>query len=163
MTAKQRVGIADYQIAVAPLVLVSFGLGSCVGITLHDPVLRLGGLAHTLLPEPRPGMDVSRPGKFVNLAARQMLQELLELGAVRERLVAKICGGAHMFQPPPDDPSRTVGQRNVRAAREVLEALEIELRGEDVGGSFGRTVEFDLASGDVLLRFVRGRDMLRKL
>lgn len=163
VSEKQRVGIADYQVGSAPRTLVSFGLGSCVGVTLHDPVLQLGGLAHTLLPEPRPGMDVSRPGKFVSLAVRQMLQDLLQLGAVHGRLVAKICGGAHMFHPPPDDPSQTVGQRNVRAARQVLEELGIALLGEDVGGSFGRTVEFDLASGKVLLRFVRGRDTLREL
>ena len=163
MTGKQRVGIAEYRVAAAPEILVSYGLGSCVGIVLYDPDLKLGGLAHTLLPEPRPGMGELRPGKFVPMAIRQMLQELLELGAGSNRIVAKICGGAHMFQPPPEDPSRTIGQRNIAAARQTLAELDIELQAEDTGGSLGRTVEFDLASGKVLLRFVRGHDKIKNL
>ena len=163
MTEKQRVGIAEYRVATAPEVLISYGLGSCLGIMLYDPRLKLGGLAHTLLPEHRPGMGDLRPGKFVSLAIRQMFQELLELGADPDRIVAKICGGAHMFQPPPENPSRTIGQRNIVAARQALAELAIELQAEDVGGGIGRTVEFDLASGKVLLRFVRGHDRIKKL
>jgi len=163
VTDKQRVGIAEYRVATAPEVLISYGLGSCLGIMLYDPELKLGGLAHTLLPEHRSGMGEQRPGKFVSLAIRQMLQELLELGAGSDRIVAKICGGAHMFQPPPEDPSRTIGQRNIVTARQTLAELDIELQAEDVGGGFGRTVEFDLASGKVILRFVRGHDKVKEL
>ncbi|HKI52387.1 MAG TPA: chemotaxis protein CheD [Geothermobacteraceae bacterium] len=163
MTEKQRIGIAEYRVASAPQVLVSYGLGSCVGIVLYDPDLKLGGLAHTLLPERRSGMGEARPGKFVSLAIRQMWQELLELGADPERIVAKICGGAHMFHPPPEDPSRTIGQRNIVTARQTLAELGIELQAEDVGGGLGRTVEFDLASGKVLLRFARGQERTREL
>jgi chemotaxis protein CheD len=163
VTDKLKVGISEFRVARAPQVLTSYGLGSCVGIMLYDAELKLGGLAHTLLPELRPGMPEQRPGKFVTLAIRQMLQDLLEQGAARSRIIAKICGGAHMFQPPPDDLSRTIGQRNVLAARETLEELGIRLLGEDVGGSYGRTVEFDLENGEVLLRFVRGKDQLKTL
>jgi chemotaxis protein CheD len=163
VTGKLRVGISEYRIARAPQILTSYGLGSCVGIMLYDAELKLGSLAHTLLPELRPGMTEERPGKYVVLAIRQMLLELLDQGAEHNRICAKICGGAHMFQPPPDDLSRTIGQRNVQAAHETLEELGIKLLGEDVGGCFGRTVEFDLDSGEVLLRFVRGRDRVKTL
>lgn len=159
----QRVGISEYRVAAAPGVLTSHGFGSCVGIVLYDPLTRLGGLAHTLLPEQRPGMVTDRPGKFVPLAARGMLDELVALGAARERIEARICGGAHMFQPPPEDLSRTIGARNVAAARTVLQELGVKLVSEDVGGNFGRTLEFDLATGKVLLRFVRGHDRVREL
>lgn len=163
MNDQQRVGISEYRIAGAPQKLISYGLGSCVGVILYEPELKLGGLAHTLLPERRPGMGEDRPGKFVTLAIRRMLRELLELGAERDRITARLCGGAHMFHPPPDDPAHTVGQRNIRAARKTLDELGIELSGEDVGGRIGRTVEFDLATGKVLLRLVRGQDKTREL
>jgi chemotaxis protein CheD len=163
LSGKLRVGISEYRVARAPQILTSFGLGSCVGIMLYDAELKLGGLAHTLLPELRPGMPDGRPGKYVSLAIRQMLRELLEQGADSSRISAKICGGAHMFQPQPEDLTRTIGHRNVLAAHETLAELGISLLGEDVGGCFGRTVEFDLESGDVLLRFVRGDDKLRTL
>lgn len=159
MSAKRRIGISEYAIGAPPEVLITYGLGSCLGILLYDGQQRLGGLAHTLLPAPRPGQTEARPGKFVTSAIELMLAELLQRGAQRPRLAAKIFGGATMFEGFGND-SEGVGARNTRAARETLAGLGIALHSEDVGGHHGRTVEFELASGIVLVRSVRGGDIV---
>ena len=158
MSDRLSVGISEYQIAEPPAQLVTYGLGSCVAISLYDPQRRLGGLAHTLLPTVLATSDGLRPAKFVDAAIRLMVTELVARGAERERLGAKIFGGANMFEPLLGTPENAVGPRNVRSARETLTALAIPLLAEDVGGNFGRTVEFDLASGQVRVRAVRGRE-----
>lgn len=155
MTEKSRVGISEYRVLRAPGVLVTYGLGSCLGIVLHDAAARVGGLAHTLLPCPREGMDQSRPAKFVDAAIRLMLAELLQLGARQERVVAKVFGGANMFEALPGGTREGIGQRNVRSAGDTLASLGIPLVAEDTGGSFGRTLEFDVASGSVTVKAVR--------
>lgn len=161
MIQKQRVGIAEILIAKAPEVLISYGLGSCLGIVLYDPDNHLGGLAHTLLPEPLKGMATDRPGKFVTTAVRFLRDELVAAGADPKRLVAKLCGGSRMFQLTSS--IGTIGDRNVEAARAELVHLDIPLVAEDVGGNQGRTCEFHLADGKVLVRLARGRDKLREL
>jgi len=157
----QRVGIAEIRIARAPERLVSYGLGSCLGVMLYAPEFACGGLAHTLLPKPGDSTVVTRPGKFVSTAIPAMIELLEQLGVRREQLVAKLCGGAHMFGN--DGGKATIGERNILAAKTLLQALDIPLLGEDVGGNQGRTCEFELVDGKVLVRLARGRDKLREL
>ncbi|WP_035055056.1 chemotaxis protein CheD [Desulfuromonas sp. TF] len=157
-----RVGISEFKTGRAPAVLVTYGLGSCLGITLYDPRKKLGGLAHTLLPLSRPE-DRSRMTKYVDSAIRLMMEELLELGAEKDCLVAKISGGANMFEALHPSGAEGVGARNARAARETLELLGIPLLAEDIGGNHGRTVEFDLATGEVRVRSVCHPDANRTL
>jgi len=158
MSDRLSVGIAEIRIAEPPIRLVTYGLGSCVAITLFDAERRLGGLAHTLLPSAHSAGAVHRPAKFVDAAIEVMAAELVARGAARQRLAAKIFGGANMFEPLLGASDNAVGSRNIRSARETLVALAIPLLAEDVGGNFGRTVEFDLASGRVRVRAVRGRE-----
>ncbi len=158
MSDRLSVGIAEIRIAEPPARLVTYGLGSCVAITLFDAERCLGGLAHTLLPSAHRSGDVHRPAKFVDAAIEAMAAELVARGAARQRLAAKIFGGANMFEPLLGAADNAVGARNIRSARETLVALAIPLLAEDVGGNFGRTVEFDLASGRVRVRAVRGRE-----
>ncbi|NIQ96492.1 MAG: chemotaxis protein CheD [Desulfuromonadales bacterium] len=155
MTTRERVGISEFKVAAGPAVLVTYGLGSCLGITLYDPEQRIGGLAHTLLPKPKTGMDTSRMSKFVDSAIRSMADELVAMGAARERLEAKVFGGANMFEAFQEWSGEGIGQRNIASARATLEELEIPLVAEDVGGNFGRTLVFDLESGKVIVKSVR--------
>lgn len=158
MSQRLRIGISEYRIATAPGTLVTYGLGSCLGIVLYDAELKAGGMAHTLLPKPRAGMSAERKTKFVTTAIQLMLDELLDLGCQRDNLVAKLFGGANMFAglQPPD--KETIGQRNIRTAKEMLAELGLPLIAEDTGGSSGRTLVFDLDSGQVLVRSVREDD-----
>ena len=155
MTSKERIGISEYKTATAPGTLVTYGLGSCLGIILYDAELKSGGMAHTLLPQPRAGMDSERKTKFVTTAIQLMLEELTTLGCLQGNLVAKLFGGANMFSGLLSPDKETIGQRNIRTAKETLAELGIPLVAEDTGGNFGRTIEFDLASGQVFVRSVR--------
>jgi chemotaxis protein CheD len=155
MTARHRVGISEFQVARAPGILVSYGLGSCLGIVLYDSRRQLGGLAHTLLPGDRPGMREIRPAKYVEGAIRLMVEELLMGGSELAHLTAKLAGGANMFQalnPAADD---GIGVRNIKAGRQVLARFGIPLVAEDVGGHHGRTIELDLATGLLRVRSLR--------
>jgi chemotaxis protein CheD len=163
MKQMERVAISEFKVANAPTVLVTYGLGSCLGITLYDPRQQLGGLAHTLLPTSRPGVREPRETKFVDVAIRLMIEELTRLGAARERLAAKMVGGSNMFEPLHPPATDGIGARNARTARETLETLGIPLLAEDVGGHHGRTVEFDLATGEVLVRSICHPDANRTL
>lgn len=163
MSARERVGISEFRVARSPAVLVTYGLGSCLGVVLDDRRRGLGGLAHTLLPAPRPGISETRLTKFVDTAIRLMVEDLVGQGAERGSLTARIAGGANMFEPLYTPVADGIGARNVRMARATLQELAIPLLAEDVGGSHGRTVEFDLATGEVRVRSVRGGDKIVKI
>lgn len=147
----ERVGIAELRIAGAPQVLKAYGLGSCLAVALYDPGLRLGGLVHCLLPQQRGTDPVDVSPKYVDAAIRLMIEKLLEAGADPGRLQAKIAGGANMFESEFITLMHSIGVRNARSARETLLELGIPLVAEEVGGNRGRTVAFDLATGQLLV------------
>ena len=151
----ERVGIAELHLGRAPTVLKAFGLGSCLAIALYDPAERLGGLVHSLLPHPRRDEAPDPPAKYVDTAIGLMVDGLVQAGAVAAHLQAKMVGGANMFEADYVTLIDSVGARNVRSARQVLAAYHIPLVGEDVGGNRGRSVEFDLASGQLLVYCAR--------
>jgi chemotaxis protein CheD len=124
------------------------GLGSCVAIVLYDEASHVGGLAHVLLPDPS-FSNRDRRWLFVTEAVPALLDELEEAGAERSRLTARLVGGAAMFQDllPQDRPN--FGRRNVSAARKILARIGIPIVAEDVGGEFGRSIDFDLSDGRI--------------
>lgn len=150
--ARIHVGIAELEVARAPVTLSALALGSCVAVILHDPVAGVGGLAHVLLPSPGIGRPrPEQPARFAPGAVATLLDGLLALGAERSRLTARLVGGASMFtalQPPG---TMQMGERNVAAAREALHRLGLQLVGEVVGGDYGRSVEFHIATGQVIV------------
>ena len=162
---KIRVGIADLQIARAPAVLVSYGLGSCIGVALYDPYLKIGGLAHVMLPSVAPGNRGGDPLKFADTAVEAVVARMMGEGCARGALLAKMAGGADMFAgadpgTPPGadlrcDGRPRIGERNAQAVRAKLDELGIPLVAEDVGGNHGRTLELVPATGDLVVRSVR--------
>jgi chemotaxis protein CheD len=147
----ERVGIAELHIGQAPQVFKAYGLGSCLAVALYDPGLRIGGLVHSLLPRRRPGDAPGEATKYVDAAIRLMVEELTRAGADPARLQAKIAGGANMFESEYVTLIRSIGVRNANSARETLLELGIPLAGEEIGGNRGRTVAFDLATGQLLV------------
>jgi len=129
--------------------LTTSAVGSCLVITLYDPKLKSGGLAHAMLPSSSRvrGLD-SRETKYVDIAIDQMLKRMEAYGAKREDLEAKIVGGANMFNGLESD----IGAQNVLGAKEKLKREGIRLVGESVGGSQGRSVEFSVACGIVTVK-----------
>lgn len=142
------VGISDYKLARHPDVLVTYALGSCVGICIFDQLLKLGGLSHIMLPES--GMfnkNDSNRMKFADTAIADMVQELVRSGADKRRLTAKIAGGAQMFEVQKGSVMGTIGDRNVTSVKKTLYDLRIPVLAEDTGLNYGRTVFFDMESG----------------
>ena len=142
-----RVGMADYKVSRGPAVIISYGLGSCIGISLYDPQTKIGGLLHIMLPDSTQSRVSENPAKFADTGLPLMMGELLQMGANRRRLVAKIAGGAQMFAFANATDIMRVGARNAEAAKKILQSLHIRLLAEDTGGNYGRTVQIDLATG----------------
>lgn len=142
-----KVGMADYKVGRNPASLISYGLGSCVGIALFDATAKVGGLAHIMLPDSTQARSTDNPAKFADTALPLMLNEIIKLGAAKSRITAKIAGGAQMFTFTNTTDIMRVGERNVEAVRSVLKKLDIRLIAEDTGGNYGRTVELKLDTG----------------
>lgn len=143
-----------------PARLHCVGLGSCAAIILHDRIHRLGGLAHAMLPRYEEGHDKARPGKYVDTAIYLMVEELLEMGAARQGIVAKVVGGAQMFSTVASD-FLDIGARNIASSRQILKKEGIRIIAEDVGGKQGRSLVFDVRTGGVLV--TTGRESTRSI
>lgn len=134
-------------------VLVAYGLGSCVAVCLYDPVARVGGMLHALLPTNHNGRRVmGKPTKYVDQGTPLLVDALLKLNARRTRLIAYLCGGARMLSTPGFYDSLNIGERNELAAEAALQAMGLRIRGRATGGRNGRTVRFYIATGQVTLR-----------
>jgi chemotaxis protein CheD len=150
-----RVAIARHAVAKAPGRLVCIGVGSCVVITIFDAAAQVGALAHVLLPDDSLGAGtVGHPARFANTAVPLLLNALKARGA-NGPYVAKIAGGAGLF-PEVLTAHGRVGERNIVAAKMALEDADIPLVGEDVGGSTGRSIVFDVETGKLAVRSASG-------
>lgn len=147
------VGIAQGNVVHKPRELVSYALGSCVGLCLYDRSSGIAGMAHILLPSHRDAIDRTNPYKFADTGCSILLEEMLREGACRRFITAKMVGGAKMFHT--DGKTWGIGERNVKAVRETLAALGICLIAEDTGKDYGRTVTLDSASGIVTVTSVK--------
>ncbi|MDF3001276.1 MAG: cheD2 [Bacillota bacterium] len=142
------VGISDYKLARCPNVFVTYALGSCVGICLYDRQVKVGGLSHIMLPESSmfSKSEVNRM-KFADTAIVDLVRDMTRLGADSRKLVAKIAGGAQMFEVQPGSAIGTIGERNIVSVKNALYSLKIPIIAEDTGLNYGRTVYFDLDTG----------------
>lgn len=153
MSVVITVGMADYKTARSPDILLTAGLGSCIGICIHDPILKVGGMAHIMLPTANGSLG-GNPAKYADTALSLLLKEISALGANSSRLKAKIAGGAQMFSFPGKPPVLKIGERNAEAVEQELKKNGIPLLIADVGGSFGRTIHFDVGTGELRIRTI---------
>ncbi|WLD95177.1 chemotaxis protein CheD [Alkalihalobacillus sp. AL-G] len=151
-----QVGIADFQLGQAPQHLRTTGLGSCVGVVIFDPITQAAGMAHIMLPNSNLSKGATfNQAKYADTAIPEMVSELGHCyGIDRERLQAKIAGGAQMFQFSSQSDAMRVGPRNVEAVKDILKSLNIPIIAEDVGGNNGRTIEFDPCSSRLAIRTI---------
>lgn len=149
-----KVGMADLKIAKAPDSLTTLGLGSCIGLTLYDPVTKIGGLVHYMLPDSTKLKNNSNIAKFGDTGIRELYRLMIQEGAVARRMVAKIAGGAKMFEVSGLSEIGNVGARNAQQAKMILDELKIPLVAEDTGANYGRTVELLCETGDFLIKAV---------
>ena len=149
-----KVGMADLNLCRDPDIITTLGLGSCIGIALYDPSTKIGGLAHIMLPDSTKMRNNSNIAKFADTGIEELLNRMFKAGAVKSRLVAKIAGGAKMFEVSGLSDIGNVGQRNAEASRAKLKQLGIRLIAEDTGLNYGRTVELHCDNGDYYIKSV---------
>ena len=150
MENKITIGIADMKMAQKEGMLVTYALGSCIGICLYDPLIKLGALIHIMLPL---NMETGRKNtmKYVDTGLRETLKQMEAKGASRARITAKIAGGAKMFEINGGSLGN-IGQRNIESVHMNLKKEGIRLLKEDVGGSIARTLLFDVSNGMACVR-----------
>lgn len=146
--ASTTVGMGQIMIARKPVCLTAV-LGSCVGVGLYHPRIQIGALAHVVLPDS--SGRAATPGKFADTAIPHMLQLLERQGVNASGLIAKLAGGACMFGSP--GPMQ-IGEANVKAAIKALEAARVRVAASDVGGTAGRRVRLDCATGAMTVECV---------
>ena len=145
MDKAHHVGMADMVVVSAPEMLITLGLGSCIGLVLYDQTAKVAGMAHIMLPDSRGASPkaLEKPGKFADTAVPTLLDAVCAKGAMRTRLKAKFAGGSQMFAlPGAETDFLAVGSRNSKETADLLKKLGISVVNSDVGGNKGRTVEF---------------------
>lgn len=148
------VSISDMKLSSDPSdVIVTYSLGSCLGVTAYDPKVRIGGMVHCLLPHAATARDKARanPYMFVNTGVAMMVRKLIDAGAKRDRLEFRCAGGANMR----NDTIFNTGQRNYESLLKLLDRNKVELLAHDVGGTAPRTLFLYLDTGRVDVR-IRG-------
>ena len=149
-----KVGMADLNVCVSPDSITTLGLGSCIGIAIRDPITKIGGLAHIMLPDSTSIRNNTNIPKFADTGIEELVRVVVAKGASRSRLVAKIAGGAQMFAFQTKNEMVRVGERNAEATRKKLMEMNIPILAEDTGKNYGRTVIFYPETGDFVIRAV---------
>lgn len=154
MSEMIKVGMADLNVCVSPNALTTLGLGSCVGIVLYDPVRKIAGMVHIMLPDSTKILNNENKAKFADTGIDLLISQMLAIGAERKNLIAKIAGGAQMFAFGANNDMMRIGERNVEATKQKLQQLGIGIKAEDTGLNYGRTIEFYPENGALLIKSV---------
>ncbi|TAH69610.1 MAG: chemotaxis protein CheD [Anaerolineaceae bacterium] len=142
-----KVGMADANVCKPPDVIATLGLGSCVGIILYDPVKKIAGLVHIMLPDSTKILNNANKYKFADTGIDSLIKDMVNVGASVRNIVAKIAGGAQMFSFNNNLEMMRIGDRNVEATKDKLQKLGIPILAEDTGANYGRTIEFHPDTG----------------
>lgn len=146
-----RVGIADMNICKAPDKITTIGLGSCIGVVLYDSNAKVAGLVHIMLPDSTKIKQNQNKLKFADSGIDMLISELERRGIRRSDLKAKIAGGAKLFNFLSSSELGSIGDKNIAAVHDKLQALGIRLISEDVGLDFGRTIVFDPETSELTI------------
>lgn len=157
--ARERlvVGVADLAVSKdSSKSIVTYALGSCIGVTVYDPVAKVGGMLHFMLPESTvsPEKAAANPAMFGDLGIPMLFQKVIEAGARRERLVVCAAGGAEVLA---DDGHFRIGHRNRTILRKIFWKQNLLLAADDTGGQHSRTMSLKLADGSIQIR-AQGKD-----
>lgn len=153
------VGIGDMKLGRQEGTIITYALGSCIGIALYDPMIKLGALVHIMLPERVSNTDTNI-FKYADTGISETLRKLYAYGAVKNRLTAKIAGGAKMFEMKGGNSLGNIGERNAQMTKRVLMKEGIRIVKEDTGANYARTMSIDLSNGIVTVKTF-GRPELR--
>jgi chemotaxis protein CheD len=144
------IGTGEVAVSSTGIIKTS-GIGSCIVVTLYDGEKKIGGMVHAMLPARKEnGTEYLLSPKYTDEAIEILIDEIEQQGGSRERLKAKLIGGAKMFRLLSGD-NFGIGFKNIESARENLGAIGILIESEDVGGTIGRSAELNLENGLVLV------------
>jgi chemotaxis protein CheD len=149
---KYVVGISEMKASDRPDdILITYSLGSCIGLALYEPRLRIGGLIHCMLPLSTldPERAIERPCMFTDTGVLLLIRAMLDMGAKAENLVAKVAGAASLLD---NSGNFSIGARNQVILRTLLRKNQIAITAEETGGNKARTMSLHLDSGMTLLR-----------
>ncbi len=152
-----RIKMAEYEIAQPPHILVTLGLGSCIGLALYDKYTKVSGLIHYMLPE---SDGKTNTAKYADTGIPYLIDKMIEMGAKRRNIIAKIVGGAKMFSFGNDNSVMNIGKRNAEAAKQILKKEKVKIISKDVGQDFGRTMRFFTETGEVKVTSYKRDDLL---
>lgn len=150
------VGISDIKASSNPEdVIITYSLGSCIGMTIYDPETRVGGMIHYMLPlsKTSPDKALIKPAMFADTGVPELLKSAFELGASKSRLVVKVAGGSQLMD---QHKIFNIGERNFLILRKILWKNNILIKAADVGGAMSRTLRFELGSGKVTVKSSKG-------
>lgn len=148
------VGVADMKLSAQPGdELITYALGSCLGIAIYDPVVKVGGLLHVMLPLStiNTAKAAENPAMFVDTGVPKLFIECYKAGAQKPRLIVKVAGGASVHSSETGDHFQ-IGQRNFVMLRKLLWKNGVLLQAHDVGGAHSRTMTLDIDKGDVTIK-----------
>ncbi|WP_294400580.1 chemotaxis protein CheD [uncultured Clostridium sp.] len=149
-----KVGIADLNLVLDPGTIMTIGLGSCIGIALYDRMLKVAGLSHIMLPDSTQFKNATNLMKFADSAIPILIDKMQKQGCRKQNIVAKIAGGASMFNFSDKSIISDIGKRNSDAVRKTLKDIGIPIVAEDTGGNKGRTMILEAGTGKVTLKIV---------
>lgn len=155
------VDIADVSVSKDPTqTLVTYSLGSCIGIAIWDPSARVGGMLHYMLPDSAisPEKATAAPAMFADTGIPKLFKSAYEIGAVKSRLIVKVAGGSQLMD---DSGTFNIGKRNYLALRKIFWKNGVMIAAEDVGGSASRTMRLNLGTGEVTIKS-RAEEVLLK-
>jgi len=150
------VGISDFKVSNNPAeVLVTYALGSCIGLAIYDPQVRVGGLFHFMLPDSSTHGSKAQtsPAMFADTGIPLLFKSCYALGAEKKRLVVKVAGGSNVLD---DANFFRIGQKNITALRKIFWRNNVMIEAEDTGQNFNRTFYFNIADGKCTLKCSNG-------
>ncbi len=151
-----RVNIGELKVAKGYFKFSAYGIGSCVVVVCYDKYAPIAGMLHAILPQKKKGVSENR---FVDAGIENLIKELINLDVSINNIEAKIFGGATMFDIKSG--SESIGEKNIKMAKEILSKKGIKISGEDTGSNYGRTIEFDVVTKKAIVKsYAKGEKII---
>jgi chemotaxis protein CheD len=146
------IGVADMAVSNSgDETLITYSLGSCIAVILFDPVVRVGGMLHFMLPDA--SMDIAkakhRPAMFADSGIPALFKQTYQLGSTKKNVIVKIAGGSQIMD---ENGVFNIGKRNYLAVRKIFWKNNVLVAAEHVGGNVNRTVRLEMATGRVFMK-----------
>ena len=149
---KQIVGVADMKVSNCPAEsIITYSLGSCIGVVIYDSVVRVGGILHYMLPESSLDKDkaFARPYMFADSGIPRLFKSAYQMGAAKKRIKIYVAGGAEILD---QKGFFNIGKRNYMALKKMFFKNKVIINKQDVGGNVNRTVRLEIATGDIYVK-----------